>query len=163
MLVCRGLGPDIFQTIQTTLVHLRHRKPALSVRWWQRRASWWWSPPRSRGRWRTPSAPRPTAAWSRSRWGRPPRRGCRIPLGREGSRAGKKKRSVSYSAAQWFVCLDLDCPLSGLEIIRISSEQGDSDHSFSRFLTCLGGVCVQVPAHDVLYPLRCEDQQNWKY
>ena len=24
----------------------------------------------------------------------------------------------------------------------------------------LGGVCVQVPAHDVLYPLRGQDQQN---
>ena len=27
----------------------------------------------------------------------------------------------------------------------------------------LGGVGVQVPAHDILYTLRCEDQQNCKY
>ena len=100
MLGLSSPGPDMSHTRQTPQLNLqlnlRHRKPGLSVRWWPRRESWWWSPRRSRGRWRTPSGPRPRAAWSRSRWGRPPRPGCRTPLVRAESRAGNMRNSQFY-------------------------------------------------------------------
>ena len=76
--------------------------------------------------------------------------------GGEGASLVKQKYSQYYSPAERFVCLDLDCLLSGLTIIQIENQAGDRE-------TCLGGVGVQVPAHDILYPLRCEDQQNCTY
>ena len=60
-------------TLQFVVLLLRHR------------GSWWWSPPHSTCHWCTPSAPRPTAAWSRSRWAPWPRRGCSSPPGWEAS------------------------------------------------------------------------------
>ena len=59
--------------------YLRQNTRQFWARWWPRRASWWWSPPRSTCRWCTPSAPRPTAAWSLTRWGRWPRPGYNSP------------------------------------------------------------------------------------
>ena len=74
------------------------------VQWWPRRGSWWWSPRHSTCRWCIPGAPRPRAAWSRSRWGRPPRPGCSSPPDSAGSPA-------------WWRCLPTTPTLHKCEIL----------------------------------------------
>ena len=57
------------------ILNSRHNKHAIWVLWWRRRGSWWWSRQRSTCRSHTPSTQHPTAAWSHSISGLPPKPG----------------------------------------------------------------------------------------
>ena len=84
---------------------------------------------------------RPRAAWSRTRWGRRP--------------AVQYIITVQYNAVQ--------CSAAQYSTVQLYSTNPGEDavlHGRGEAAP-LGGVRVQVPAHDVLDPLRRQDQQNW--
>ena len=133
----------------------RRSKHVAGGRWWRRRGSWWWSRRRSTCRWRTPSSRRPTAAWSHSRSGRPPR-SARIFRDLKCS-----QNCISLpgwrTQQQMAVNRVLLCRMADPTLKQHDNPRQNSLFSW----LCLNTFCkIILSPHDVLNPLRDENQKK---